>query len=198
MSKTSANFAVIGLSGRGSGMLGELLEVPGVKVVAVCDLYEDRAQHGVEIVKEKTGVEPAMYLDYKQLLARDDIDAVMCSTTWISHARIAIDAMRAGKNVAVEVGGAASIDECWQMVHTSEETGKFCMLLENCCYDRYEMAVFNMVKQGLFGEIVHLEGGYRHDLRDEIAHGKENRADDRKNYADRRNGIRFGGHDASE
>lgn len=185
MSKTSANFAVIGLSGRGSGMLGELLEVPGVKVVAVCDLYEDRAQHGVEIVKEKTGVEPAMYLDYKQLLARDDIDAVMCSTTWISHARIAIDAMRAGKNVAVEVGGAASIDECWQMVHTSEETGKFCMLLENCCYDRYEMAVFNMVKQGLFGEIVHLEGGYRHDLRDEIAHGKENRHGRLKNFMHR-------------
>ena len=83
--------------------------------------------------------------------------------------------MRAGKHAAIEVGGAASIEECWQLVRTSEETGKFCMLLENCCYDRNEMALFNMVKQNLFGEIVHMEGGYQHDLREEISLGRENR-----------------------
>lgn len=71
-----------------------------------------------------------MYLDYKELLKRDDIKAVMVATTWITHARIAVDCMRAGKHVAMEVGGAASIEECWQLVRTSEETGKFCMLLE--------------------------------------------------------------------
>ncbi|MBR4765282.1 MAG: Gfo/Idh/MocA family oxidoreductase [Clostridia bacterium] len=166
---------VIGLSGRGSGMLGELLDVPGVTVPAVCDKYEDRAQNGRKIVKEKAGYDADAYTDYKELLSRSDIDAVMISTTWITHSRIAVDAMRAGKHAAIEVGGAASIEECWQLVRTSEETGKFCMLLENCCYDRNEMALFNMVKQNLFGEIVHMEGGYQHDLRDEISLGRENR-----------------------
>ena len=166
---------VIGVSGRGSGMLGELLDVPGVTVPAVCDKYEDRAQNGRKIVKEKAGYDADAYTDYKELLARNDIDAVMISTTWITHSRIAVDAMRAGKHAAIEVGGAASIEECWQLVRTSEETGKFCMLLENCCYDRNEMALFNMVKQNLFGEIVHMEGGYQHDLREEISLGRENR-----------------------
>lgn len=171
----TVRLGVIGLGGRGQGNLREFLECDGVKVIAVCDKYQDRAEKGVEIVKEKTGDEPALYLNYKELLARDDIDAVVCFTTWITHARIATDAMRAGKHVAMEVGGAASIEECWQMVRASEETGKFCMLLENCCYDRNEMALYNMVKQGLFGEIIHMQGGYQHDLRDEICLGRENR-----------------------
>lgn len=173
--KDFVNIGIIGISGRGSGMLGELLMCDGVKVPAVCDKYEDRAQHGAEIVKEKTGEDAQVYLDYKELLARDDIDAIYCATTWITHSRIAIDAMKAGKHVAMEVGGAASVEECWQLVRTSEETGKFCMLLENCCYDRNEMALYNMVKQGVFGEIIHMAGGYQHDLRDEISLGRENR-----------------------
>ena len=175
MKKESVRIGVIGLSGRGSGMLGELLDVEGVTVPAVCDKYEDRAQNGKKIVKDKAGYDADAYTDYKELLARNDIDAVMISTTWITHARIAVDAMKAGKHAAIEVGGAASIEECWQMVRTSEETGKFCMLLENCCYDRNEMALFNMIKQNLFGEIVHMEGGYQHDLREEISLGRENR-----------------------
>ncbi|MGN0634928.1 MAG: Gfo/Idh/MocA family protein [Acutalibacteraceae bacterium] len=169
------NFGVIGLGGRGCGNLREFLDIPGVRVVAVCDKYEDRAQQGVKIVQEKTGETPEMYLDYKELLKREDIEAILCFTTWITHARIATDSMRAGKHVAIEVGGAASIEECWQMVRASEESGKYCMLLENCCYDRNEMALFHMVKQGMFGEVVHLEGGYRHDLRGEITSGRENR-----------------------
>ena len=138
--KNIVNIGVVGISGRGSSMLRELLNCEGVRVPAVCDKYSDRAEHGAEIVKEATGETADVYLDYKQLLAREDLDAVMCCTTWITHSRIAIDAMRAGKHVAIEVGGAASIEECWQMVRASEETGKFCMLLENCCYDRKEMA----------------------------------------------------------
>ena len=173
--KETVRIGVIGLGGRGRGMLGELLGCEGVIVPAVCDKYEDRAQEGAAIVLEKTGQPADVYLDYHALLAREDLDAVMCPTTWITHARIAVDAMRAGKHVAIEVGGAASIEECWQMVRASEETGKFCMLLENCCYDRNEMAIFNMVKQGVFGEIIHMQGGYQHDLRDEICLGRENR-----------------------
>lgn len=173
--KETVSIGFIGLGGRGRGQLGELLNCEGVTVPAVCDKYEDRALEGKAIVEEKTGKTPDVYLDYKNLLARDDIDAVVCCTTWITHGRIAIDSMRAGKHVAIEVGGAASIDECYEMVRASEQTGKFCMLLENCCYDRNEMALFNMVKKGIFGEIIHMEGGYRHDLRDEISLGRENR-----------------------
>jgi len=175
METKNANFGVIGISGRGAGMLRELMAVPGVNVIAVCDKYEDRARRGAEIVKEAQGTDAAVYLDYKELLARDDIDAVLCCTTWITHGCIAVDSMRAGKHVAFEVGGAASVEECWQMVRASEETGKFCMLLENCCYDRNEMAIYNMKRLGVFGEVVHLEGGYRHDLRHEICLGRENR-----------------------
>lgn len=173
--KDTVNIGVIGISGRGSSQLRELLNCDGVRVPAVCDIYQDRAERGAEIVKEATGETADWYLDYKELLARDDLDAIMCCTTWITHSRIAVDAMRAGKHVAMEVGGAASIEECWQLVRASEETGKFCMLLENCCYDRNEMAIFNMVKQGIFGELIHMQGGYQHDLRDEISLGRENR-----------------------
>ncbi len=177
MTKQTVRIGVIGLGGRGSGMLGLLADVPGVVCPAVCDKVPERALHGVEIVKDRagyTGYGVRSYTDYRELLQKESLDAVMISTTWITHARIAVDAMRAGVHAAIEVGGAASIEECWQMVRASEETGKFCMMLENCCYDRKEMALYGMVKQGLFGEVVHCEGGYRHDLRDEISLGREN------------------------
>ena len=174
--KKRVDIGFIGISGRGSSMLDLLLQVEGVRVPAVCDKVVERAENGIEIVNKRTGNAYPVhaYIDYKELLKNEKLDAVMICTTWITHARIAIDAMRAGCNVAFEVGGAASIEECWQLVRTSEDTGKFCMLLENCCYDRNEMALFNMIKMGLFGEITHMEGGYRHDLREEICMGREN------------------------
>lgn len=174
--KKEVNIGFIGISGRGSGMLELLLQVEGVRVPAVCDKVVERAENGITIVNKMTnGAYPVhAYLDYKELLKNEKLDAVLICTTWITHSRIAIDAMRAGCDVAFEVGGAASVEECLQLVRTSEETGKFCMLLENCCYDRNEMALFNMIKQGLFGEITHMEGGYRHDLRSEICQGREN------------------------
>lgn len=173
--KKEVNIGFIGISGRGSSMLELLLQIDGVRVPAVCDKVIERAENGIAIVNKATnGAYPVhAYIDYKELLATERLDAVLICTTWITHARIAIDAMRAGCDVAFEVGGAASVEECLQLVRTSEETGKFCMLLENCCYDRNEMALFNMIKQGLFGEITHMEGGYRHDLRSEICQGRE-------------------------
>ena len=87
--KEFVNIGIVGLSGRGSGMLRELLKCDGVKVPAVCDKYEDRAKHGAEIVKEEAGNEPDVYLDYKEMFKREDLDAIFCATTWITHARIA-------------------------------------------------------------------------------------------------------------
>lgn len=180
--KDKITIGFIGISGRGTSMLKELLSVPGVTVSAVCDKYQDRAENGAKIVKENAGNDADVFLDYKELLKRKDITAIVCCTTWITHSQIAIDSMNAGKHIAFEVGGAASTEECWQLVRTAEKTGKICMLLENCCFDRFEMAVYNMKKQNVFGEVVHVEGGYRHDLREEICMGRENRHGRLKNF----------------
>ncbi len=163
--------AIIGLGGRGRGQMKTLLQMPDVKVRVVCDVYKDRIELAQKEASEIQGFIPDGDTDYRRVVARDDIDAVVVMTSWTTHITICVAAMRAGKRVAMEVGGAASIDECWRLVRTSEETGIPCMLLENCCYNNEEMALLNMVRQGVFGELVHCQGGYEHDLRDEIGNG---------------------------
>lgn len=162
---------VIGVGSRGFGQMCTLLGMPDVKVAVVCDRYQDRIDKALKKCQEVQGFRPDGTTDYKEAVKRQDIEAVVIMTSWQTHIRIACEAMKAGKYVAMEVGGAASVAECWKMVRTSEETHMPCMLLENCCYDEKEMAVLNMIKQGLFGELVHCEGGYLHDLRSEIGNG---------------------------
>lgn len=165
----------IGLGSRGQGELKVLLSMPDVQITAVCDVYDDRAQMGAQLVKEARGSEPFVTCDYREVLSRQDVEAVVIMTSWQTHIPIALDAMRQGKIAAMEVGGATSINECWEMVRTSEQTGVPVMLLENCCYNDVEMALLNMVRQGVFGQLVHCRGGYHHDLRDEIGLGDVNR-----------------------
>ena len=159
---------VVGLGGRGRGQMGVLLDMDDVDIVAVCDLYADRVTAGQKDVYDKRGITPFGTQDYRELVARDDLEAVMVTTSWTTHALVAVAAMEAGKHVAMEVGGASSLNECWSLVRTSQATGKSCMMLENCCYGKVEMQVLNMVKKGLFGELVHCQGGYEHDLREEV------------------------------
>ncbi|MBP1992750.1 Gfo/Idh/MocA family protein [Paenibacillus eucommiae] len=166
---------VIGLGERGRGLVSNLLSMDDVEVAAVCDSSEDRLQMTMELAEAADRQKPEGYRDYKALLERDDVEGVIISTGWTSHVEIAIAAMKAGKYVGSEVGGAASLDECLELVRTSEATGVPCMLLENCCYGREEMTLFNMVRKGLFGQLVHCQGGYEHDLREEIAKEGENR-----------------------
>ncbi|NLZ36880.1 MAG: Gfo/Idh/MocA family oxidoreductase [Clostridiales bacterium] len=175
--KDKVRMAVIGTSGRGCGHTHALTNMDDVEVVAVCDLYEDRAARALQICDDKYqgSVKVEAYTDYRRLLERRDIDAVVIASSWNSHGYLAVAAMESGKYAAVECGGAASIDECWQIVRTYERTGNHCMFLENCCYDRAEMTVLRMIKDGIFGEVVHVEGGYQHELREEIAFGPENR-----------------------
>ena len=130
-----------------------LLQMPDVEIVAVCDVYDDRVQKGQDLVFEKRGVRPDGETDYKKVLARPDIDAICVFTSWETHIDICVQAMRAGKKVATEVGGANSVDECWKLVRAKEETGIECMMLENCCYGKEEMTLLNMIRQGVFGTI---------------------------------------------
>ncbi len=166
---------VVGLGGRGKGNLETILNVEGVLPVAVCDLYEDRCDEGVKIIKEKTGTDAFKTTDYKEILKMDEVEAVMVFTSWETHIPIAIDVMNSKKAVAMEVGGAQSVEECYELVNAYEKNGVPFMLLENCCYNKTELMVRNMVRDGLFGEIVHCHGAYAHDLREEVSHGKEKR-----------------------
>ncbi|HCA34287.1 MAG TPA: glycosyl hydrolase, partial [Lachnospiraceae bacterium] len=174
--KEKITTAVIGLGGRGFSLLKDvILGLDDVDVVGVCDLYKDRAEAGRQAVETARGTSPLSTLDYHEILDIPGLDSIIVTTSWETHIPIAIDAMKKGIRPGVEVGGAYSIDQLWQLVHTSEETGIPCMMLENCCYGRYEMLLKNMISKGIFGELVHLEGGYRHDLREEVAFGRENR-----------------------
>ena len=177
-SKRKLKIGFIGGGERGPGLLDLLLEMDDVAVTCVCDLYEDRARDLAKKCVEKGCPEPKYYLDHLQLLdenVENNLDAVIAPTAWESHARIACDVMECGLPVGIEVGGAYSLDDCWNLVRVSEATGMQCMMLENCCYGREELAMLKLVREGLFGELVHCEGGYHHDLREQICCGEEKR-----------------------
>lgn len=180
------NVGIVGLGVRGYWLMKDvILLMPGVKVTAVCDVYEDRNERAAKLTEEVCGHVPATETDYKKLIARDDVDVVVVSCAWESHIKVAIDAMKAGKPVGMEVGGSYSVKECWDLVDTYEETQTPFMFLENCCYGRRELMALNMVKQGLFGDIVHCRGGYMHDLREEVSEGEKNRHYRLRNYIHR-------------
>jgi len=177
---------MIGFGGRGYGSLkGNILARENVDVVAVCDAYEDRMEKAAALVEEVRGVRPFATLDYHEVTRRDDVDVVIVTAAWEPHIDMAIDAMEHGKFVGIEVGGAYSLHDCFRLVDAYERTGVQCMMLENCCYGREELLVTNMVKKGLFGDIVHCAGGYQHDLRSEIVYGEEKRHYRLRNYMNR-------------
>lgn len=157
----------IGIGMRGKDAVKRFTYIGGTKVVAICDLeqaYIDKVQNKLMSRGCEKAVEYVGEDSWKELCERDDIDLVYISTPWDLHVPMAVYAMEHGKHVAVEVPAAMSIAECWQLVNTSEKTRRHCMMLENCCYDFFEMTALNMAQQGLFGEIVHVEGGYIHNL----------------------------------
>lgn len=176
---------MIGLGQRGAVLLRTLLAIPDAEVVAVCDLYEDRRLAAVDTVRESRGKNPLAYQDYGDILTDPAVDLVFICSSWEAHIRQAIESMRAGKVTAVEVGGAYTLDECWELVHAYEETKTPVMMLENCCYDRFELLSTALVRRGMLGEIVHCHGAYSHDLREEILGGNVNRHYRLRNYMTR-------------
>jgi hypothetical protein len=164
---------IIGYGARGKGQLRLLMEMEGVEVVSVCDILPFRVKEAQDAVKAITGRDIAGYDDYRDLIARSGVDAVMIFSSWQTHMRIAVCAMKAGVYAATEVSGATSVQECWHLVQTYEDTGVPCMMLENCNYSRQALALLRMVKEDVFGELIHCTGAYQHDLRDEIGLGRE-------------------------
>jgi hypothetical protein len=137
--------------------------------MGLCDLREEKALKAQKLV-QGTGHTPTIYSGdkdaWKKLCDRKDIDLVYIATPWNMHVSMAVYAMERGKHVAIEVPAAVTVDECWQLVKASEKTRKHCMMLENCCYDFFELMTLNMARQGFFGDIVHTEGAYIHALLD--------------------------------
>jgi predicted dehydrogenase len=157
---------IIGLGARAETLLATLNELRSsdIEVTAICDVLQERIDKILGILASRNAPKPETYTDYRQLIASVNVDAVLVPTSWNSHLKIAEEAMANGKYVGIEVGGAASVDELWHLVHAAESTGVSCMMLENCCYGRNELMALNFVRKGMFGELIHCYCGYEHDL----------------------------------
>lgn len=166
---------VIGLGQRGMQLIEPMLKMNDVKIIAVCDTYDDRVENACKTVADAGVDVPFKTDDYKKVLELTTLDAVVIATSWERHIEIAVETMKKGIFTAMEVGGTYNLQECFDLVQAQEETGTPFFFLENCCYGQRELMCLNMARQGVFGEIVHCDGAYRHDLRNEVSYGRENR-----------------------
>ncbi|HJZ69250.1 MAG TPA: Gfo/Idh/MocA family oxidoreductase, partial [Blastocatellia bacterium] len=160
---------VIGVGGRGTSMLTEFLGVDGVEITAVCDIVKDKCVNAQRVIEKAGQKSPAQFFrgdhDFENLCKRDDVDFIYIATPWDWHVSMAIAAMKNGKHTGVEVPAATTLKDCWALVDTSEKTRRHCIMMENCCYGENEMMVLNMVRAAVFGELLHGEAAYIHDLR---------------------------------
>ena len=167
---TKVRLGFIGVGLRGQNHLELALKRADTEVIAICDVQQIMIDTSMKMIADAGKPKPQVIMDgpygYKRLLENKDIDAVIIATPWEWHTVMCIDSMNAKKYVGCEVITGMTVEECWELVHTSERTGMPLMMLENVCYRRDVMAVLNMVRQNVFGEIVHLQGGYQHDLRE--------------------------------
>ena len=158
---------VVGLGDRGTGAVYRLSYVPGSHIAAICDVEPDRVERSANLLAAR-GMTAKKYSGdeevFKQLCEDPDVDLVYICTDWVHHVPVALYAMEHGKHVALEVPSAETLQACWDLVNTSERTRKHCMILENCCYDFFELTALTMAQQGVFGDIIHAEGAYHHNL----------------------------------
>jgi glycosyl hydrolase family 109/GFO/IDH/MocA oxidoreductase family protein len=159
----------VGVGGQGSSHVRNLLKIKGCQVTAVCDIRPERTDWATKAITEAGFAAPAVYnkgpRDFERLCETEQLDLVYTATPWEWHVPVMLAAMSHGKHAATEVPAAMTIDDCWAIVESAEKHQKHCVLMENCNYDRMEMMVYNMVRQGVLGEVLHAEGGYLHDLR---------------------------------
>jgi predicted dehydrogenase len=168
--KKTIRLGFIGVGGRGTYLLQLALGFEGVEVPAVCDINEAHLNRALDLVEKARGRRPAGFsagpTDYRRLLERADVDAVLIATPMQLHGPMSIDSLHAGKHVLSEVAAAMTLDECWGLVEAAEQSGKTYMLAENCCYYRQNLMALRMVQEGVFGEsLTYAECGYVHDCR---------------------------------
>jgi predicted dehydrogenase len=165
----TVRLGLVGVGHQGASHVANFLRIEGVEVRAVCDIVPAKVARVQQQVVAAGHETPAAYdrgpLDYVRMCEEADLDLVFTCTPWDLHAPVCIAAMRNGKHAATEVPMAVTLEELWAMVETAEQTRRHCVMMENCCYDRTEMMILNMVRQDLFGELLHAECGYLHDLR---------------------------------
>ena len=195
MSKVRLGF--VGTGGRGTALLHEFLKCDGTEVNAVCDVHPERAARARDIVQKAERGKAEVYSkndhDFENLCSREDIDLVINATPWEWHVPVALDAMKKGRHIAIEVPAALTIEDCWKLVDTAERSRCHCMMLENCCYGPTELAVLNAVRQGVFGEILHGEGGYLHDLQ-QVKFDESGEGAWRRKYSEKFNGNLYPTH----
>jgi len=188
----TVRWGAIGVGARGSGHVSQLAQISGTQIVAISDLYEDLANRSAKAVLKLGKPQPAVYFGsptkYHEMLARPDIDAVIIATPWEEHAPMVIAAMKAGKHAFVEVPLALTLKEMWEVVDTSERTGKHCMMMENCNYGREELMFLNMTRQGVIGELLHGEAAYIHELRGQMMEVERGTGSWRTKYYSKANG----------
>ncbi len=187
----TVRIGVIGMGRRGLPMLRLFLAIEGVEIMAISDPYAPAIDNAKKLFAELDVKQPDYYgdgeYDYRNMLQRDDIDVVYIATPWKWHTPMSIEAMEHGKHALVEVPAALTIDECWQLVDTSERTQLNCMMMENVCYGREELMALNMVRQGVLGELLHGEAAYIHELRWQMVDMEEGTGSWRTDWHTRRN-----------
>lgn len=165
----TVRIGIIGVGNRGSGAVRRLARIEGTDIKAICDLEQQRVESAIDSIKD-TSHNPEGYFggeeEWKKVCNRKDIDLIYICTPWEWHTPMAVFAMEHEKHAATEIPAAQTIEECWKLVETSEKTRRHCMMLENTCYDFFEMVTLNMARNGFFGEIIHGEGAYIHQLID--------------------------------
>jgi len=159
----------VGVGLQGTGHCRNLLRIDGVELTAVCDIVPAKVARVQDMAVEAGQARPTGYsaseTDFERLCAEEDLDLVFTATPWKWHVPVCVSAMENGKHAATEVPAAYTPEDCWKLVEYAERYEKHCVMMENCNYGRWEMMVFNMVRQGMFGEVLHGAGGYLHDLR---------------------------------
>lgn len=164
----TVRIGIVGLGMRGISAVERFIHIPGVEIKALCDIRPELTARAEKVLLNAGKEKPTSYHGsedlWKKVCEREDIDLIYVVTDWENHANIGVYAMEHGKHVAIEVPAAMSLEEIWDLINTSEQTRKHCIQLENCVYDFFEMTTLNMAQQGLFGEILHVEGSYIHYL----------------------------------
>jgi len=167
--RDTVRMGLVGCGGRGLSVLQDWLGVDNLQVTAVADPVKEHALKAQAAVERAGQHPPAVYSngehDFERLVQRNDVDFIYSPTPWEWHVPVAVAAMRAGKHALVEVPAAMTLDDCWKLVNTSEQTRRHCIMMENCCYGENELMVLQMVRDGLFGDLLYGAGAYLHDLR---------------------------------